>query len=156
MKTLYEVLGVDRQAAIAEIAQRYRQHLNDHIAGKGKHPLSKRDQRRLQRMRDAYLLLSSPSRRRAYDVQLDLQAKERGRLIERVSVAFCIALLLGGMLLIGQGYRVAQKKLATASLTDASNPAPATGVEKGGNRIFSATPLAAVTPPGKPALRAGE
>lgn len=151
MKTLYEVLGVDRQAAIAEIAQRYRQHLNDHIAGKGKHPLSKRDQRRLQRMRDAYLLLSSPSRRRAYDLQLDLQSKERARVIERVGIAFCIALLLGGMLLIGQGYRVAQKKSAVAS-----NAAPATHVEKAGHRMFAATPLAAATPSEKPALRPGE
>lgn len=151
MKTLYEVLGVDRQAAIADIAQRYRQHLNDHIAGKGKHPLSKRDQRRLQRMRDAYLLLSSPSRRRAYDQQLELQARERGRRIERAGVAFCIALLLGGMLLIGQGYRLAQKKLATAS-----NAAPTTGVEKEGNRTFSAPPLAAATPPEKKALRSSE
>lgn len=151
MKTLYEVLGVDRQAAIADIAQRYRQHLNDHIAGKGKRPLSKRDQRRLQRMRDAYLLLSSPSRRRAYDQQIELQARERGRRIERAGVALCIALLLGGMLLIGQGYRQAQKKLATAS-----NAAPTTDVEKEGNRMFSAPPLATATQAEKPALRPGE
>lgn len=104
MKTHYEVLDVDRQASIGDIAQRYRHHLSQHVASNQNRVIRKKDQRRLQRMREAYLLLSSPSRRRAYDVQLARQERVRRRWFEAAGLAGCVLMLLAGALLILRGY----------------------------------------------------
>lgn len=104
MKTHYEVLGVDRQASIGDIAQRYRHHLSQHVVSNQNRVIRKKDQRRLQRMREAYLLLSSPSRRRAYDVKLAQQERVRRRWCDAVGMAACVLMLLAGALLILRGY----------------------------------------------------
>jgi curved DNA-binding protein CbpA len=104
MKTHYEVLGVDRQAPIADIAQRYRHHLSQHVVSNQNRVIRKKDQRRLQRMREAYLLLSSPSRRRVYDVQLEQLERARRRWYEAAAMAACVAMLVVGTWLILRGY----------------------------------------------------
>lgn len=106
MRTHYEVLGVDRQATMADIAQRYRHHLNQHMAASRDSQDSARrqkDQRRMQRMREAYLLLSSPSRRRAYDLYLDQRERAQRSLVARSGMACCVVMLIAGALLMGRG-----------------------------------------------------
>lgn len=110
MKTLYEVLGVDRQASITDIAQRYRHHLNQHVANSHNRVIRRKDQRRLQHMREAYLLLTSPSQRRIYDIKLARKERARMRLVERIGIAACVVMLLSGAALIVRGYVQAQEK----------------------------------------------
>lgn len=104
MTTLYDKLGVKRQASASDIALSYRHSLNMHIAGKRNHPLRKKDQLRLQQMRQAYLILSSPSRRMAYDLKLDQLECARLRRIERFGTAFGLLLLVAGLALIARAY----------------------------------------------------
>lgn len=115
MKTLYEVLGVDRQASITDIAQRYRHHLNQHVATSHQRAISKKDQRRLQQMREAYLLLTSPSRRRAYDLKIAQAERARNRWTTKAGIAACVAMLVAGAALIVRGYFQIQEKTSTAS-----------------------------------------
>jgi curved DNA-binding protein CbpA len=115
MKTLYDVLGVDRQATLADIEQSYRHSLNQHFAGTGKHSLRKQDRLRLQKMREAYLLLASPSRRHAYDLHLERREGARLRTFERLGMVFGVLLLVLGLALIGRGYyRIQEREKAAA------------------------------------------
>lgn len=116
MKTLYEVLRVDRQASITDIAQRYRHHLNRHVLNGQQRTVSKKDQRRLQEMREAYLLLTSPSRRRAYDQQIARLERARQRWTARIGISVCVAMLVAGAALIVHGYVQMQEKTLTAQV----------------------------------------
>ena len=104
MKTLYDKLGVTRHASYAEIDQNYRHSLNEHIAGNRNRPLRKKDQLRLQQIRQAYLTLSSPIRRLDYDLKLDQLEHARLRKIERVGTGIGLVLLVAGLALIAHGY----------------------------------------------------
>ena len=57
----------------------------------------------MQQLRQAYLTLSSPSRRLEYDLQLDQQEHARLRRMERLGTAFGLALLLAGFALVVRG-----------------------------------------------------
>lgn len=104
MKTLYDKLGVPRHASTSDIEMRYRHNLNEHIASNCNLPLRKNDELRLQQMRQAYLVLSSPSRRLEYDLKLDQLEHARLRKIERLGTAFGLVLLIAGLALIARGY----------------------------------------------------
>jgi len=104
MKTLYDKLGVTRHATYSDIERSYRHSLNEHIAGNRNRRLRKKDQLRLQQMRQAYLVLSSPSRRLEYDLKLDQLEHARLRKIERLGTAFGLVLLIAGLALIARGY----------------------------------------------------
>lgn len=131
MKTHYEMLGVDRQASIGDIAQRYRHHLSRHVVRNQNRLIRKKDQRRLQRMREAYLLLSSPSRRRAYDVQLARQERVRRRWREAAGMAACVLMLMIGALLMVRGYRDFHEH----------DVLPATQAARAGKAIKASTPV---------------
>ncbi|RZI44342.1 hypothetical protein EGT07_02655 [Herbaspirillum sp. HC18] len=102
MKSLYEVLGTDRGASAAEIEQRYYGLLSRHLAGN--RPLSRKDQQRVQQVRQAYLLLSSPRRRRDYDAQLKQRERARARTVVRMGGIAGTIMLVAGLALIGRSY----------------------------------------------------
>lgn len=104
MKTLYDKLGVTRDASSSDIELSYRHSLNAHIAGNRHRPLRQKDQLRLQQVRQAYLVLASPSRRLEYDLKLDRQEHARLRRIERTGTVIGLVLLLAGLALIARGY----------------------------------------------------
>jgi hypothetical protein len=103
MKTLYDLLGVDRHASFSDIERSYRHSLNEHIAGGSRRAWRKADQLRLQKMRQAFLVLSSPSRRMDYDLKLDQQEHARLRTIERVGTIVGVLMLIAGLALIARG-----------------------------------------------------
>ncbi|KRB94131.1 J domain-containing protein [Noviherbaspirillum sp. Root189] len=100
MKTLYDLLGVSRQASLIDIEHGYRRHLNRHLLGNGGRPLRKRDQTRLQSMRNAYLVLSSPSRRQGYDRALAEQEEKRNRMLDIGGAILAVASLVTGLVMI--------------------------------------------------------
>jgi hypothetical protein len=100
MKTLYDLLGVRRQASHIEIELGYRRHLNRHLLGLGKRPLSKRAQLKLQTIRQAYLVLSSPGQRQAYDLNLMQREQRRNRLLDIGGAILAVSSLMIGMGLI--------------------------------------------------------
>jgi curved DNA-binding protein CbpA len=100
MKTLYDLLDVRRQASHIEIELGYRRHLNRHLIGLGRRPLSKRVQQKLQTMRHAYLVLSSPGRRQAYDLDLMQREQRRNRMLDIGGAILAVSSLVIGMGLI--------------------------------------------------------
>lgn len=105
MKTLYDLLGVRRQATLIEIEQGYRRHLNRHFAGNVRGKLRKKDQLRLQSVRNAFLLLSSPLRRQTYDRELTMREQRRDRMLDIGGVILAVTSLLTGLALIaGSAY----------------------------------------------------
>lgn len=124
MKTLYDLLGVDRHASISEIEHSYRHSLNEHIAGGSRRAWRKSDQLRLQKMRQAFLVLSSPRRRMDYDLELDQLEHARLRMMERVGTVVGALLLIAGLALIGRSYF--QFRQAVPAESAASTPRPET------------------------------
>jgi len=109
MRTLYDVLGVDRYASFSEIEQSYRLNLKEHLDASCDAPVHKKDQRRMQQMRQAYLLLSSPSRRLDYDLQLDRIEQARLRRAELAGTVIGAVILIAGLVLIVHGYHRLQQ-----------------------------------------------
>lgn len=99
MKTLYELLGVGRQATLAEIEQGFRQSLDAHRARRGG-MRPDQDQHQLQAIAAAYRVLSSPTRRNVYDQKL--QAEQQAANHKAASrwawipwaILICLALLI--------------------------------------------------------------
>jgi curved DNA-binding protein CbpA len=87
MKTLYDLLGVDHEATLADIAHNYRYLLSEQILRHGNQPMRRRDRMRLQKLREAFLLLSSPARRQAYDEQLQALRNARYRAVGAAKTA---------------------------------------------------------------------
>jgi DnaJ-class molecular chaperone len=103
MKTLYDLLGVDAEATQAQIEQGYRRQLDHYLArqsaGKGEHEI-----RRMQNIREAYLLLCSPPKRQIYDHQLRMFQKARAQLFNPGKLIRAGLLLLGLTAAIGGIY----------------------------------------------------
>lgn len=102
MKTLYDLLEVSSHAPLSDIEHGYRHRLNEYIVRNGNNrPLPKKAQAHLRRLREAYLLLSSPSRRQAYDQHLKEVQQARERMADIGSIVCGALLLAAGLLLIG-------------------------------------------------------
>ena len=103
MKTLYDLLGVDAGATQAQIEQGYHRQLDQYLArqsaGKGAH-----DIRRMQGIREAYLLLCSPPKREIYDHQLQMFQEARVRLFHSGKLIRAVLLLLGMTAVVGGLY----------------------------------------------------
>ncbi|HXA46885.1 MAG TPA: DnaJ domain-containing protein [Burkholderiaceae bacterium] len=93
MKTLYDLLGVNPDATHAQVEQGYKRCLDNYLARQG---VGKPDEetRRMQMIRDAYLLLCSPQRRQSYDQQLQLYEKARTQILSRSNRKFAIWLMI--------------------------------------------------------------
>ena len=103
MKTLYDLLGVDAGATQAQIEQGYHRQLDQYLvrqsAGKGG-----QDIRRMQNIREAYLLLCSPPKRQIYDLQLQMFQKARVQLFHSGKLVRAALLMLGLSAVIGGVY----------------------------------------------------
>jgi curved DNA-binding protein CbpA len=101
MKTLYDLLGIDPKATQAQIEQGYKRRLDHYLERQG---VGKPDEetRRMQMIREAYLLLCSPQRRQAYDQQLRLYQKARAQMSNRSNRKY-VALLMVVLLLVIAG-----------------------------------------------------
>ncbi|MDB5907291.1 MAG: hypothetical protein JWP34_1405 [Massilia sp.] len=80
MNTLYDVLGISRNTSAAQIEQGYRS-IMETLADDGKN--FEQDMIRAKAIREAYAILSSPSRRRAYDEKLKLKEQVTYQVIEK-------------------------------------------------------------------------
>ncbi|MBV8635119.1 MAG: DnaJ domain-containing protein [Burkholderiaceae bacterium] len=85
MKTLYDLLEVEAGATQAQIEQGYKRQLDRYLqrphAGK-----TDQETRRMQHIREAYLLLCSPQKRQVYDQQLQIFLQARKRVFNRANL----------------------------------------------------------------------
>ena len=100
MKTLYDLLDIERNATHVDIERGYRRCLDAYLANKGTGQPD-RETLQMQAIREAYLLLSSPARRKAYDEKLRESAETQYARaaaggLPRASLMLAIALLVGG------------------------------------------------------------
>jgi len=93
MKTLYDLLGIDPKATQAQIEQGYKNRLDLYLARQGVGKPGE-ETRRMQMIREAYLLLCSPQRRQSYDQQLRLYQKARAQMSNRVNRKFAALLMV--------------------------------------------------------------
>jgi curved DNA-binding protein CbpA len=84
MKTLYDLLGIEPTATQSQIEQGYRKRLDHYLARQGVGEPDK-ETRRMQVIREAYLLLCSPQRRQSYDQQLRIYQKARAQISNRAN-----------------------------------------------------------------------
>jgi curved DNA-binding protein CbpA len=122
MKNPYQILGLDHRASYVDVEHQYHAVLTMHIAKHGARPLRKRDQQRLRAVRDAYLLLSSPSSRLAYDMDFRARENEAANRRRRMAGAAGIASLLLGAALLAGGVVHA---LASTAQSDSLSARPA-------------------------------
>jgi DnaJ-class molecular chaperone len=97
MNTLYDVLGISRNTNAAQIEQGYRS-IMETLAGDGKN--FEQDMIRAKAIKEAYAILSSPSRRQAYDEKLKRKEQVSYQVIEKpgfpwVSIAVVMLLFAG-------------------------------------------------------------
>lgn len=104
MKTLYELLGVHPQATLIEIEKAYRRYLDAPVARNATGLLGRRRHARLRTMREAFLVLSSPARRQAYDHDIAVRGQRRAVARHAAGTALALLSLVAGLLLIGSGY----------------------------------------------------
>lgn len=99
MKTLYDLLDIERNASHVDIERGYRRCLDAYLANKGTGQPD-RETLQMQAIREAYLLLSSPSRRKVYDEKLRESAESQyaraAAGLPRASLMLAIAMLVGG------------------------------------------------------------
>lgn len=99
MKTLYDLLDIERNATHVDIERGYRHCLDAYLANKGTGQPD-RETLQMQAVREAYLLLSSPARRKTYDQKLRESAETQYARaavggLPRASLMLAIALLVG-------------------------------------------------------------
>jgi DnaJ-class molecular chaperone len=97
MNTLYDVLGISRNTNAAQIEQGYRS-IMETLAGDGNN--FEQDMIRAKAIKEAYAILSSPSRRQAYDEKLKLKEQVSYQVIEKpgfpwISIAVVMLLSAG-------------------------------------------------------------
>jgi len=101
MKTLYDLLEVEAGATQAQIEQGYKRQLDRYLerpqAGR-----NDQETRRMQNIREAYLLLCSPSKRQIYDQQLQIFRQARKRVFNRANL-WRVALATVGALAVACG-----------------------------------------------------
>lgn len=98
MKTLYDLLGVDDGASQAQIEQGYKRLLDRYLE-RPQAGHNDSETRRMQNIREAYLLLCSPPKRKIYDQQLQMFRQMRRGLLQRIglwpAVLVVVAMLAG-------------------------------------------------------------
>lgn len=101
MNTLYDVLGVSRQTSAAQIDQAYRSVVatladnSDNV---------ERDMIRAKAIREAHAVLSSPSRRQAYDEKLKIKEQVTYQVVEKPGMPWRSLALIGLVLAASLGY----------------------------------------------------
>lgn len=120
MKTLYDLLGIERQATLPQIEQGYRHTLDAYLARQGMQQ-PEEEQHHLRAIAEAYRLLASPDRRRRYDQKLMERQHARHAAIQGGGIAWGV-LLVSALLLIGAGCyydKVQRDKVRLASAAKA-------------------------------------
>lgn len=130
MNTLYDILGIGRQATQAQIEQAYQTQLDAILAADG--TKSEQGTDRVRFVREAYLVLSSPSRRQTYNARLQAKETVAVEIIDAKPVPWftialvCIALLAGGVYLRTaqvKKEKLEQLRLETARVKDEAEKA---------------------------------
>lgn len=101
MNTLYDVLGISRQTNAAQIELGYRTILET-LAGNANNV--EQDMIRAKAIKEAYAILSSPSRRAAYDEKLRLKEQVSYEVVEKHGMPWISLVLMGLMLAGAFGY----------------------------------------------------
>jgi curved DNA-binding protein CbpA len=101
MNTLYDVLGVSRQTNAGQIEQAYRSVMET-LTGTGED--LERDMIRAKAIKEAYAILSSPSRRQAYDEKLKLKEQVTYQIVEKPGTPWVSLALIGLVLAALVGY----------------------------------------------------
>ena len=103
MKTLYDLLEVEAGATQAQIEQGYQRQLDRYLqrpqAGR-----NERETRRMQNIREAYLLLCSPQKRQIYDQQLQIFLYAKRRVFNRANLWRAALVALGVLAIAGGLY----------------------------------------------------
>lgn len=100
MKTLYDLLGIGSQATLTQVEQGYK-HSLDALKDDDSKSAAEGNMR-LQAIREAYLVLSSPARRQAYDDKLKASQQAPYEIVEssggslKLIVPLIIAILAAG------------------------------------------------------------
>lgn len=101
MNTLYDILGIGRQATQDQIERAYKERLDSLKAEENADP--KEGIKRLRVTREAYLQLSSPAKRQSYDAKLRSKEMAPHELADKKPAAWvaiilvCIALGAAGL-----------------------------------------------------------
>lgn len=120
MNTLYDVLGVSRQTSAAQIDQAYRSVVET-LAGNGDNVEG--DMIRAKAIKEAHAILSSPSRRQAYDEKLRIKEQVTYQVVEKPGMPWISLALIGLMLAASFGYykyqmhRAAVERMALEAAT---------------------------------------
>ena len=102
MNTLYDILGVERQATLIQIEHAYR-HCVDAVSINAVSGSAEADEIRLRALKESYSILSSTSRRRIYDTQLF--ARQRlGNEVQSQSTSWIKIILIVTVLFVGAMY----------------------------------------------------
>jgi curved DNA-binding protein CbpA len=100
MSSLYDVLGLSKNATAEQVEQAYQLHLKK-IKERDSSSATDADLVRLQALREAYAVLSSPTRRENYDEKIKRSQQIQYQVVEPstipwVSMLVTLALLIGG------------------------------------------------------------
>jgi curved DNA-binding protein CbpA len=113
MNTLYDILGIGRQATSEQIEQAYKEQLDALKAEEGTDP--KDGINRIRVVREAYLQLSSPTRRRNYDESLRAKETVSYQIVDQKPVPW-VAILLASVVLAAGGLYYYQSNLEKTRL----------------------------------------
>jgi DnaJ-class molecular chaperone len=103
MKTLYDLLDVEAGATLAQIEQGYKRQL-DHYLNRPQAGRNEQETRRMQNIREAYLLLCSPQKRQIYDQQLRIFQQAKKRVFNRANLWRAGLAALGVLAVAGSLY----------------------------------------------------
>lgn len=106
MKTLYDILGLERSVNSEQIEQAYQNSINK-IKAAGRS--SDQEAIQLQAMKEAYFVLSSPMRRATYDNKLNAPPRVIHEAAETASVPWLKILLVAALLTGGGIYYQAEQ-----------------------------------------------
>jgi curved DNA-binding protein CbpA len=100
MSSLYDVLGLSKNATAEQVEQAYQLHLKKIKESESSSPKDA-DLVRLQAIREAYAVLSSPTRRENYDEKIKRSQQVQYQVVEPstipwISMLVTLALLIGG------------------------------------------------------------
>ena len=114
MNTLYDILGLSRQTTAAQIEQGYKFSMESLIS-EGDNYSPEDILVRSRSIKEAYAVLSSPSRRQAYDDKLKLKEQVSYEVVEKKNVPWLAIAMIAVLSVTGLGYyKVQAHKAAEA------------------------------------------